>query len=77
MIARVALGTAMLLVATIAFAGAASADYIVVGKCSMSGACVGVCVDGVADCGSKGDLACVGFSYQVPTCVEEQSLVWP
>ena len=35
---------------------------------------VGFCVDGVRDCWGS-DFACVGFSYQVPQCVEDPSLV--
>ena len=31
---------------------------------------VGFCVDGVRDCWGS-DIVCVGFSYQVPQCVED------
>lgn len=60
----------ILTVSLVAVATPASADSYTVGKCEL--ACAGVCVaDEDTTCFRDGAV-CVGFSYQVPQCIQKQ-----
>jgi hypothetical protein len=62
----------VLAIVSVALLGIAStnagANTVGVGKCSDSGACASVCVDGTTAC-PGGALACVGISFEVPLCL--------
>jgi hypothetical protein len=62
------LAALLALAALAALPPSASADWLVVGDCQKL-TCAGACGPAVYTCG-PGELACVGFSYQVPQCIQ-------
>lgn len=68
MIAKATL--ALLVLAAAVTAPAVAATTVGVGDCSKAGACASACV-GSDDCPGYDNLACAGFSYQLPACVHD------